>query len=379
MPDTSQPCTFRVYRYRENITPVQVGSDYTFKGGTDVSVNWGYSNGYYNNNYSGIMHYKLDTSESYRNKTDPVTVHLPESGVQNIYIRDENVATQWGAGVVNVTVSGTPYAPSDTQQYVSTDWAPDTKYNNDQNTPTLTFPENDEDPWKGIFENLLVIEEKDGLTYHYQYYVIETETTPSGAVIIYQDGNGNPVQNPSDLKTDNSATEKVVNKITQYDVVVEKVDAANNSIKLGGAVFDLYGEDAVDEHGKIKTDAAALAVDLISSSDPSEKGKVSLGTLMVGEYYLVEKTAPSGYLLLDMPIHISITENNRVSLMQGTTIQQTAVITAGTTEATLKVVNSAGAALPSTGGPGTRTITLAGLALTLLALAGLAGKRKSRA
>ena len=38
-----------------------------------------------------------------------------------------------------------------------------------------------------------------------------------------------------------------------------------------------------------------------------------------------------------------------------------------------------GASLPSTGGPGTRTITLAGLALTLLALASLAGKRKSRA
>ena len=45
-------------------------------------------------------------------------------------------------------------------------------------------------------------------------------------------------------------------------------------------------------------------------------------------------------------------------------------------EKTFTVGNEPGAALPSTGGPGTRAITLAGLALTLLALAGIVQKRK---
>ena len=43
-----------------------------------------------------------------------------------------------------------------------------------------------------------------------------------------------------------------------------------------------------------------------------------------------------------------------------------------------RIANNVGASLPSTGGPGTRAFSLAGLALTLLALTGLAGKRKNR-
>ena len=221
-PDTSQPCTFRVYRYKENNTPVQVGSDYTFKGGTDVNVNWGYSNGYYNNNYSGIMHYKLDPNENYRNKTNPVVVSLPSSGTANIYIRDENVGTNWGAGVTNITVSGTPYAPEDTIEHVSTDWAADTEFNEQsETTPKVTLPENDSDPWTGKFSNLTTIEKKNGLTYYYKYYIIESDRTPSGGEVIYLDGQGNVIGDPSTLRTDENGAQTVINR-TPINIPIEK-------------------------------------------------------------------------------------------------------------------------------------------------------------
>ena len=102
-------------------------------------------------------------NESYRNKTNPVTISLPERGEAAIYIRDENVGTGWGAGVVNISVDGTPYAPSTIIRPISTDWAEDTGYDG----PTLTLPDNkidDAHPWTGKFEDLPLFEQKGDLT-----------------------------------------------------------------------------------------------------------------------------------------------------------------------------------------------------------------------
>lgn len=221
--DTSQPVTFRVYRYKEGHTPKQVGSDYTFKGGTTVDVNWGF-NDYYNNwDWASVSHYKETPSENYRNKTDPVTITLPASGEAAIYIRDENVDEEyrWGEGVKDITVDGTPYAPTNIIRPVSTDWDEDTDYTG----PTLTLPQDKidaEHPWKGKFSNLTVTEKKNKLTYHYKYYIVETEKTPSDSDVVYVDSTGAVISDPSALRTDESGTQTIINKIPNGGLKLRK-------------------------------------------------------------------------------------------------------------------------------------------------------------
>ena len=225
--DASQPVTFKVYRIKDNST-VQVGNDYTFKGGTDVYVNWQYANGYYNNGYSSIMHYKENINDSYKNKTDPVVIHLPQSGTANIYIRDENIGhdNDWGPGVNNITVNGTPYNPQNTTEHFSTDWVLDSTYNNADTCPKLSLPENpidENDPWKGKFSNLPLYETKGDTTYYYKYFIIETNSI-DGYETIYVDGDDHQIENPSSLATEESNTsepQKIINR-KLMDIPVEK-------------------------------------------------------------------------------------------------------------------------------------------------------------
>lgn len=168
-----------------------------------------------------------------------------------------------------------------------------------------------------------------------------------------------------------TAKAEFTNNYITYEVIIVKVDTGDTDIKLGGAIFDLYSEESV-ENGEIKTGATPLKGSLISSSKEQDKGKVSLGLLTPGTYYLFETQAPSGYIVMDMPVKIVVSEN-RVSLMQGTR-NQPGTIAQEKTE--LMVMNSSGAALPNTGGPGTRLIYLLGMMLAGIAGAALVMRRR---
>ena len=157
-----------------------------------------------------------------------------------------------------------------------------------------------------------------------------------------------------------TAKAEFTNTYIAYEVIIVKVDTGNTGTKLGGAIFDLYSEEAV-ENGRIKAGATPLKSGLTSSSEEQDKGKVSLGSLTPGTYYLFETQAPSGYIAMDMPVQIVISEN-RVSLIQGTR-NQTGTIAQEKTE--LMVMNSSGVALPNTGGSGTRLFTILGSILIL--------------
>ena len=180
---TAQPVQFNVYRYKVNNNPVQEGSTYTFMGGTDVTVNWSYSNGYYGNNYSGIMNYK-ETKPSNdgdwgnsKNGNNPVTIHLPNSGTANLYIRDENVGTQWGAGVTGVSVNGTPYRQTTTTQHLSATNEPDDDYN-DANDPTRIKTLDASTGWEWTFPAQPAMSLRpDGLIETYTYYIEEIGST----------------------------------------------------------------------------------------------------------------------------------------------------------------------------------------------------------
>ena len=73
-------------------------------------------------------------------------------------------------------------------------------------------------------------------------------------------------------------------------IEIEKVDSKNSSIKLAGAVFEVYDSEE-NLKGTIKTNS---------------QGKGSLGNLEYGEYTLVEKIAPLGYVLSSDRITVNV-------------------------------------------------------------------------
>ena len=73
-------------------------------------------------------------------------------------------------------------------------------------------------------------------------------------------------------------------------IEIEKVDSKNSSIKLSGAVFEVYDSEE-NLNGTITTDS---------------QGKGSLENLEYGEYTLVEKTAPVGYVLSSDRVTVNV-------------------------------------------------------------------------
>ncbi len=131
---------------------------------------------------------------------------------------------------------------------------------------------------------------------------------------------------------------------------------------LSGAVFSLYTESGYNAKPK-----QASKTELISDGN----GKIDLGKLAYGKYYLVETTAPAGYVLLSEPVVIIVgssgvtyTQGDRNLPLSGNGINHNTT----TDIYTLTVTNNAGARLPSTGGSGTAPYTLAGIALMGIAL-----------
>ena len=169
----------------------------------------------------------------------------------------------------------------------------------------------------------------------------------------------------TEAELDASAKAVFTNNYTAYEIIIVKVDTGNSETKLGGAKFALYPETTVKEDKTLKEGAVPLKKDLISSANTEDKGKVSLGALTPGVYYLFETEAPAGYNMMDMPVMITV-HANQVTLLQGSR-SQTEVIAQERAE--LMVTNSAGVELPHTGGSGTRIFTILGS--ILIAGAGL--------
>ena len=128
---------------------------------------------------------------------------------------------------------------------------------------------------------------------------------------------------------------------------------------LQGAVFSMFTERgyAADPKQSSKTD-------LTSDAD----GKIDLGALAYGKYYLVEVSAPAGYIPLSEPVEITVDASGVKYSQEGSTLPLSGngVIHQNETDPyTLIVTNNAGYELPSTGGPGTRLFTILGSILIL--------------
>lgn len=165
---------------------------------------------------------------------------------------------------------------------------------------------------------------------------------------------------------------------------LKKVDANDSTKTLAGATFEVYRiatseesnadtenaissytvENADDETVTTKLmpvffyDNATLTGEKVSSFTTDENGVGYVYGLAYGDYYLVETKAPSGYNKLATPIKITINA------------------TSHQTENAVTVKNTAGALLPSTGGPGTTAFSIGGTALMAAAVLLLLRRRK---
>ena len=197
-----------------------------------------------------------------------------------------------------------------------------------------------------------------------------TETTKENYTFVSAVIDNNGTFSVADGTTTGSGTINQSN--TQYTVtytnraLTQQVNILKTSqdgtTPLSGAVFSLYTESGYNAKPK-----QASKTELISDGN----GKIDLGKLAYGKYYLVETTAPAGYVLLSEPVVITVgssevtyTQGDRNLPLSGNGIDHNTT----TDIYTLTVTNNAGARLPSTGGSGTTPYTLAGIALMGIAL-----------
>lgn len=157
-------------------------------------------------------------------------------------------------------------------------------------------------------------------------------------------------------------------KVYTYGIKVLKTDDSKNDPKpLKGAEFKLYSDEALTKEisfykvsdGEYRVfedgDGAGNAVTIL---EVDETGNLTLDGLDEGTYYLKEVKAPTGYVLSEVPIPVTIkgvVDDNGV--LTGTVENDTDAYVDLTFE------NSKGFNLPSTGGMGTVLFSIAGIVL----------------
>ena len=164
-------------------------------------------------------------------------------------------------------------------------------------------------------------------------------------------------------ESDKQYTVTYTNRAVTQQVYIRKT-GQDAQTPLQGAIFSLYTKDGyeADPQEVLKTEL-----------ESDEDGKIDLGRLAVGEYYLAETKAPSGYDLLSDPVEITVKADSvQYKQITNSLSLNNEGVSGGRDEGyTLVVTNNAGVELPSTGGPGTRMLYLLGIMLTSLAAAGL--------
>ncbi|WP_058211187.1 SpaA isopeptide-forming pilin-related protein [Lactococcus lactis] len=127
-------------------------------------------------------------------------------------------------------------------------------------------------------------------------YILVEVAASNGYVISPDLANGKEINiQYSDADSNNNVQVKETNQ--KGKITIEKADS-DTSKPLAGASFDLYQ--------KTDGDDVKVASDLVSGSD----GSISYSGLGAGEYYVVETSAPAGYILDSSHHNFTINSSN---------------------------------------------------------------------
>lgn len=162
-------------------------------------------------------------------------------------------------------------------------------------------------------------------------------------------------------------------KVYNSTIVIDKCEKNDASKKLPGAKFVLKctqtGSENKDKYYKLDKDelnndvvswVTTIADATVVTTDTN--GAASFTGLADGTYALIETEAPAGYNLLTTEVTVTVDHDaeNTISLSQ-----------------TIKVENSTGSELPSTGGIGTTIFYVVGGLMVAVAIVLLVAKRKA--
>ena len=163
------------------------------------------------------------------------------------------------------------------------------------------------------------------------------------------------------------------NKCLVTDISIQKVDSTGNGLE--GAVFQLkrIGADGHSESDASDIDSVSGLSEITKEVDGETKTYTSafetsgnvqtINGLPDGTYKLYEVVVPAGYISTYRYIQFEI--ENRVIKNITTDTGDTSKLDTTANNIDLKIQNTPGAALPSTGGPGTRIFTILGSILIL--------------
>jgi len=232
-------------------------------------------------------------------------------------------------------------------------------------------------------------------------------------------GDGNPDNPDSDIVTGETPDSVVKTYVTEIELI--KVDGANNTTKLAGAVFNVKGtqinkviitgekfvKDAAGTYYLLKdgtyttkTPTDATISQYESTSDKYKKeayattseqetkdvdfqvvtgsdGIIKLTGLKEGTYTFTEIQAPDGYNLLKDPITVTITSNVTTTDATFAWTGSDNVTNKSDGTFTFNVANNSGTELPSTGGIGTTIFYIVGGLLLVGAAIVLVARRKA--
>lgn len=140
----------------------------------------------------------------------------------------------------------------------------------------------------------------------------------------------------------------VLTNVLYRNIEITKVDADDNSIKLGEAKFKLQKMQQLEE-GTWQIDETEEPIFGETAKDEENLGKLTFTKLKYGKYCLTEEKAPDGYNINKDIKEITINEDNLI-----------------TTE--IEFINKKGAILPFTGGAGKNLFVISGLAIVILTI-----------
>lgn len=195
-------------------------------------------------------------------------------------------------------------------------------------------------------------------------------------------GAGNTNKAKLEYNGKHSTEEETTTYVWKLNVHKYALDSTNHEVALSGAKFVLYRMDGdTKEYATLtnnKIDGWVNDKGNATTLETSGTGDILIEGLNVGTYYLEETEAPAGYNKLTEPIEVEITATTSVTSGSETVQYKNSSETSYTpaTDATVKVLNSAGTQLPSTGGIGTTLFYVIGGVLMAVAAVLLVTKKR---
>ena len=225
--------------------------------------------------------------------------------------------------------------------------------------------------WTHTFKRLDKTDVNDSSTPDYEYRVLESASETGdwhggtdGDVIVIS-GKRYKVLNTT--RVTGNSTNKTLTLTNQlqdakYKLVITKLDAQDNSIKLGGVEFKLE---------KLKDDNITFATigTGVTGSEGAKTGELTFADLTPGKYRLTETKTAEGYTLLSEAIEFELTAGGKCKRSNGESITVNQDTASGVYNIALTIYNRKGFTLPHTGADAPSLWLLLGLpALTAVLL-----------